>query len=510
MVEARPRSGFAETLRRVSLLSSDKSHAVKLEPREGQPAHRLAEPGPRRGPRGRAGRVRRASRSRSASTPSTSSTSSASSRRRDVRLELADDLSPGVLRRRRRGGRRLHGRGHADADLRRPPSQSGRADPDSTVRLALPRSSSDFRNLARGARSSPRRGRPCWSARTARGRPTSSRPSTFLCTLKPLRATRLAELVRFGAERARGGRATFEGPGRRADAGGRDRPTARGPPSSTARPMRPARRLLRGAGGGLLLPRRPPAREGRAGRAAPLPRPRRLQPLAGGARRGPRLRARAAGAERGAAPGRARGRGELPGAARRAPGPGSCARRRGAPRRARARAWRTAFARDLRAGGARRRGSPTGRPRACAIDGTEAELAGAARPTRSRRGSRRDRERGYTSAGPHMDDLALALGGKGARSYGSQGQQRALVLALKIAEIENLRAALRPPAAPPARRRLVRARPGEERPPAAPPGSAPGAGLPHHHGPRACSSRRPARRARFFRVREWRLRALIS
>jgi DNA replication and repair protein RecF len=58
----------------------------------------------------------------------------------------------------------------------------------------------------------------------------------------------------------------------------------------------------------------------------------------------------------------------------------------------------------------------------------------------------RDRDRGYTSAGPHMDDLTLALGGKGARPYGSQGQQRALVLALKIAEIENLRDRLgRPP-----------------------------------------------------------------
>ncbi len=38
-----------------------------------------------------------------------------------------------------------------------------------------------------------------------------------------------------------------------------------------------------------------------------------------------------------------------------------------------------------------------------------------------------------------MDDLVLALDGRGARLYGSQGQQRALVLALKIAEIENLR-----------------------------------------------------------------------
>jgi DNA replication and repair protein RecF len=60
--------------------------------------------------------------------------------------------------------------------------------------------------------------------------------------------------------------------------------------------------------------------------------------------------------------------------------------------------------------------------------------------------SARDREKGYTSAGPHMDDLALALDAHGARSFASQGQQRALVLALKVAEIENLRRVLgRPP-----------------------------------------------------------------
>lgn len=58
----------------------------------------------------------------------------------------------------------------------------------------------------------------------------------------------------------------------------------------------------------------------------------------------------------------------------------------------------------------------------------------------------RDRERGFTSAGPHMDDLAIELAEHGARPFASQGQQRALVLALKVAEIENLRAALgRPP-----------------------------------------------------------------
>ena len=40
----------------------------------------------------------------------------------------------------------------------------------------------------------------------------------------------------------------------------------------------------------------------------------------------------------------------------------------------------------------------------------------------------------------------MAVGEHGARPYASQGQQRALVLALKIAEIENLRDVLgRPP-----------------------------------------------------------------
>jgi DNA replication and repair protein RecF len=51
----------------------------------------------------------------------------------------------------------------------------------------------------------------------------------------------------------------------------------------------------------------------------------------------------------------------------------------------------------------------------------------------------RDQERGYTSVGPHADDLGFALGGKSARLFASQGQTRALVLAFKIGEIENLR-----------------------------------------------------------------------
>jgi DNA replication and repair protein RecF len=73
--------------------------------------------------------------------------------------------------------------------------------------------------------------------------------------------------------------------------------------------------------------------------------------------------------------------------------------------------------------------------------GTEEELAARLAGALAEREGR-DRARGYTSVGPHMDDLTLDLGGRSARAFGSQGQQRALVLALKIAEIENLRAVL--------------------------------------------------------------------
>ncbi len=47
-----------------------------------------------------------------------------------------------------------------------------------------------------------------------------------------------------------------------------------------------------------------------------------------------------------------------------------------------------------------------------------------------------DCRRGYTSLGPHADDLAVYLAGKELRSFGSQGQQRTAVVALKIAMCE--------------------------------------------------------------------------
>ncbi len=49
-----------------------------------------------------------------------------------------------------------------------------------------------------------------------------------------------------------------------------------------------------------------------------------------------------------------------------------------------------------------------------------------------------DLERGFTAHGPHRDEVALLLGGAALRSYGSQGQQRAALLALLFAERELL------------------------------------------------------------------------
>ncbi len=47
----------------------------------------------------------------------------------------------------------------------------------------------------------------------------------------------------------------------------------------------------------------------------------------------------------------------------------------------------------------------------------------------------KDRLRGFTQRGPHADDFQVFFKDRAARSFASQGQQRAMVLALKIAEI---------------------------------------------------------------------------
>lgn len=53
----------------------------------------------------------------------------------------------------------------------------------------------------------------------------------------------------------------------------------------------------------------------------------------------------------------------------------------------------------------------------------------------------RDFARGSTGAGPHRDDMELLLDGADVRVFGSQGQQRTVVLSLKLSELEILRKA---------------------------------------------------------------------
>ena len=49
-----------------------------------------------------------------------------------------------------------------------------------------------------------------------------------------------------------------------------------------------------------------------------------------------------------------------------------------------------------------------------------------------------DRYAQYTTVGPHKDDLELTIGGLAAKRYGSQGQQKTLMLALKLAQFEYI------------------------------------------------------------------------
>ncbi|NOY90606.1 MAG: DNA replication/repair protein RecF [Deltaproteobacteria bacterium] len=49
-----------------------------------------------------------------------------------------------------------------------------------------------------------------------------------------------------------------------------------------------------------------------------------------------------------------------------------------------------------------------------------------------------DLRRGYTTQGPHLDDVTFTVSQVSARHYASQGQHRALVLSLKVAELDTL------------------------------------------------------------------------
>lgn len=66
------------------------------------------------------------------------------------------------------------------------------------------------------------------------------------------------------------------------------------------------------------------------------------------------------------------------------------------------------------------------------------EQAGEALLQELARTRRSDIRAGFTTVGPHRDDLDITLSGVSARSFGSQGQQRSAVLALKLAEADAL------------------------------------------------------------------------
>ena len=80
-----------------------------------------------------------------------------------------------------------------------------------------------------------------------------------------------------------------------------------------------------------------------------------------------------------------------------------------------------------------RRSSSRYRPRSKAAD-AEALAAELAERVDS------DLERGFTGHGPHRDDLAFRREGRELRAYGSRGQQRLGLLALLLAEREELAA----------------------------------------------------------------------
>jgi DNA replication and repair protein RecF len=71
------------------------------------------------------------------------------------------------------------------------------------------------------------------------------------------------------------------------------------------------------------------------------------------------------------------------------------------------------------------------------LDGEEAEEPWRAALAAQLLAQRPEEQRlGQCSVGPHRDEIALLLAGDPARRYGSAGQQRTLVLALKLAELE--------------------------------------------------------------------------
>ena len=54
-------------------------------------------------------------------------------------------------------------------------------------------------------------------------------------------------------------------------------------------------------------------------------------------------------------------------------------------------------------------------------------------------GREKDIKLGYTGTGPHKDDVDIFINGLPAKAFGSQGQQRSCVMAMKLAEAQILK-----------------------------------------------------------------------
>lgn len=76
-----------------------------------------------------------------------------------------------------------------------------------------------------------------------------------------------------------------------------------------------------------------------------------------------------------------------------------------------------------------------------AVDRKDAAMDAASLLDRLVATRRQDAQRGGTGIGPHRDDLKIDVGGREARLYGSQGQQRTAVIALKLATLQVSKAA---------------------------------------------------------------------
>ena len=56
-----------------------------------------------------------------------------------------------------------------------------------------------------------------------------------------------------------------------------------------------------------------------------------------------------------------------------------------------------------------------------------------------KRSRREDSFTGFTSSGPHRDDIEFTINGISARNYASQGQRRSIAIALKLASLNVIK-----------------------------------------------------------------------